>query len=218
MATKKTKAVPDAPAKAKSNELRITEEKGKSRERQLAELGLSATALNAITARTFVNGVTGEIDLTESVLVMREKASKVNSGDTSELEATLTAQAASLNVIFNGLARRAAVNMGEYLHATESYMRLALKAQAQCARTIEVLAAIKNPPVIFAKQANIANGPQQVNNGTPAHAGENQNEQTKLIEGQGYDTMDTRGAATAIGVNQELETVGAINRPDNARG
>ncbi|SPJ17881.1 hypothetical protein SBBP2_550002 [Burkholderiales bacterium] len=27
------------------------------------------------------------------------------------------------------------------------------------------MAAIKKPPVIFAKQANIINGPQQVNNG-----------------------------------------------------
>lgn len=29
-------------------------------------------------------------------------------------------------------------------------------------------AAIKNPPVVFAKQMNVANGPQQVNNGTAA--------------------------------------------------
>jgi hypothetical protein len=34
-------------------------------------------------------------------------------------------------------------------------MRLALKAQAQCTRTIETLAEIKNLPVVFAKQSNI---------------------------------------------------------------
>lgn len=215
MATKKTKPATDA---ATPNTLQIKQEQGKSKERQFAEIGLSPTALNTMTARTFSRGGMGEIDITEAVSVMRDKVGKVNTGDTSELEATLTAQAVSLDTIFNELARRAALNMGEYMQATETYMRLALKAQAQCARTIEVLAAIKNPPVIFAKQANIANGPQQVNNGTPAHAGENQNEQTKLIEGQGYGTMDTRGAATAIGVNKELETVGAINRPEIARG
>ena len=79
-------------------------------------------------------------------------------------ETTLTAQAATLDAIFNEMARRAALNMGEYLDATERYMRLALKAQGQCRATLETLAAIKNPPVIFAKQANIAHGPQQVNN------------------------------------------------------
>jgi hypothetical protein len=77
----------------------------------------------------------------------------------------LMAQAAALNAIFTELARRAAVNMGEYLQATETYLRLALKSQAQCRATLQTLAEIKNPhPVAFVKQANIANGPQQVNN------------------------------------------------------
>ena len=56
------------------------------------------------------------------------------------------------------------MNMDEYIEATERYMRLALKAQGQCRATLETLAAIKNPPVVFARQANFANGPQQVNN------------------------------------------------------
>jgi hypothetical protein len=47
----------------------------------------------------------------------------------------------------------------------EIYLRLALKAQNQCRMTLETLATIKNPPAVFAKQANIAHGPQQVNNG-----------------------------------------------------
>ena len=42
--------------------------------------------------------------------------------------------------------------------------RLALKAQAQCRATIETLTLIKNPTTVFASQANIAHGPQQVNN------------------------------------------------------
>lgn len=216
MATKKTKAVTDEPKKKSPNVLTIVKEKDKSQERQFAELGLSPTALNTMTARTFSQWGMGEIDITEAVSVMREKADKVKAGDIGELESTLAAQVVSLDAIFNEMARRSALNLGEFLQASESYMRLALKAQAQCARTIEVLAAIKNPPVIFAKQANIANGPQQVNNGAPqSRAEENQIEQTKLIEGQGYGTMDTRGAAATIGVDQELETVGAINRADN---
>jgi hypothetical protein len=50
-------------------------------------------------------------------------------------------------------------------------MRLALKAQRQCRATIETLVMAKNPaPVTFVKQANVAHGPQQVNNGPPAEA------------------------------------------------
>jgi hypothetical protein len=37
-------------------------------------------------------------------------------------------------------------------------MRFGLKAQAQCRATLETLAAIKNPPTVFARQANIADG------------------------------------------------------------
>ncbi len=59
------------------------------------------------------------------------------------------------------------MNAGEYLDATDRYMRLALKAQAQCRATLETLAKIKNPPTLFAQQANIAHGPQQVNNNPP---------------------------------------------------
>ena len=55
--------------------------------------------------------------------------------------------------------------------------KLALKAQSQCRATLETLAAIKNPPVIFVKQAN---GHQQVNNGVAAsHTAEKQNQQNE---------------------------------------
>ncbi|MBT2323137.1 hypothetical protein J7E62_12355 [Variovorax paradoxus] len=70
-----------------------------------------------------------------------------------------------MNALYTELARRASLNMGEYLAAT--YLRLAMKAQSQCRSTIEALAEMKNPPVVFARQANISNGPQQVSNGTP---------------------------------------------------
>ena len=46
---------------------------------------------------------------------------------------------------------------------------MALRAQNQCRMTLETIATIKNPSVVFAKQANIAAGHQQVNNG-PAQA------------------------------------------------
>lgn len=189
MAAKK-KTTP--PAKRDTNAIKITNDAGKSKERKLAEVKLSPITSNSVTATSFLKPGMGEVDLSEAIKVINEKVGKVNAGDLTELEATLTAQTVSLDAMFNELARRAAANMGEYMQATESYMRLALKAQAQCTRTIEVLAAMKNPPVVFAKQANISHGHQQVNNGNtpnnpraPAHTGKTVNQQNELLTESG---------------------------------
>ena len=88
------------------------------------------------------------------------------------------------------LARRA-TTMQELKH-WEAYLRMALKAQNQCRMTLETLATIKNPPAVFARQANIAHGPQQVNNamvpaGEPrAGAGKTEKPQNKLSATTGH--------------------------------
>ncbi|HUX64789.1 hypothetical protein [Sulfuricella sp.] len=214
---RKTAATKKTPAASKANTLMLRHEEGKSDERVMAELGLSAVAANASTSRIFSQGTFGELGLTETMAVMREKAVKVQSGDLSDVEATLTAQATTLDTIFNELARRAALNMGEHLPATEIYLRHAFKAQAQCRSTLEALAEIKNPrPVAFVKQANISHGPQQVNNGMQAGEsrthGNNPNQSNELSRGNHELLPDTRTQAVACGVNQEVETVGAIHR------
>ena len=168
MTTKKTPAA-TAKTAAKSNQLHITDTSGKSEERLRAELAGGGMAASAVILTTFSKGTFGELALTEALAVVREQAKATHAGDLSGAETLLTAQAMALDAIFCELARRSAVNMGEYLDASERYMRLALKAQGQCRATLETLAAIKNPPVVFAKQANINNGgQQQVNNGAMA--------------------------------------------------
>ena len=196
------------------NTLMMKDVEGKSRDRLLAEVGLSPVVSNAATMRLFAQGSFGELDWMESIGVVREKAESAKAGDLSEAEATLAAQATTLNAMFNELARRAAMNMGEYLGAAETYLRLSLKAQSQCRATLETLAEIKNPrPVAFVKQANIANGPQQVNNGTtPARAEQSANQANELLELDDGKRMDTRATGNAIANDSTLETVGAINR------
>jgi hypothetical protein len=148
-----------------SNKLTIVEDKEKTHQRQVAEIGLSCVASNMFTALKYAKGSFGELDITDSMNVMLDRIAKVNSGDLSEMEATLVAQATTLDAVFNELARRAAFNMGEHLTATETYLRLALKAQAQSRATIETLAEIKYPKsATFVKQQNNAYQ-QQVNNG-----------------------------------------------------
>lgn len=212
--TTKLKALP---AKSNIDELRIQGEEGKSEKRQIAEAGLSESILNSVTARKFNRVTIGETDLNETIHAMKEKIAKVNNGDLSTLEATLTAQTVSLNAIFNEMARRAAANMGEYMSATETYMRLALKAQSQCARTIEVISNMKNPPIVYAKQMNVANGNQQVNNAAntniPSHTGKTINLQSELLEvSNGSKKMDGRTAKTTITKDNAMATVDKVYR------
>ncbi len=179
---------PKAPQKKTSvnvsdkNTLKIKQDNEKSENRLFAEIGLSSSVLNTFTAITYAKGSMGEISITDAVAVMKDKVNQVNANDTKALEGTLTAQATALDAIFNELARRAIGS--DTMSKLEIYLRLGLKAQAQCARTIEVIATMKNPPVVFAKQANISNGNQQVNNGSvsngqaPAHTGEIINQKT----------------------------------------
>jgi hypothetical protein len=118
----------------------------------LAELGLSPVLANTQTTRVFAKATTGDLDVTEAFAVMGEKASAVQAGNLAGLEDTLTSQAVTLNAIFNEMARRSALNMGEYINAAEIYLRLGLKAQAQCRATIQTLSEMKNPqPVAFVK-------------------------------------------------------------------
>ena len=61
-----------------------------------------------------------------------------------------------------------------------------LSAQGQCRATLETLATIKNGPAGFAREANIAHGPQQVNNGVPlARAEHLESLASKLLEAHG---------------------------------
>lgn len=210
-----------SPAANSKNTLVTKGQDDKSRERLLAELGLSPIVANTNTTRVFAKATAGELDITEAFTVMGEKASVVRAGNLAGLEDTLTAQAVALDAIFNEMARRAAVNMGEYINATEIYLRLGLKAQAQCRATVQTLFEMKNPqPVTFVKQANVANGPQQVNNGVPAVGSPSRaeipaNQSNELLGLNHEQRLDTGTAGAAGGADSRLETVGTVKRPED---
>ena len=132
--------------KRKADCLQVMEQKEKSREQQVAEISLNPITLNTNTARVFSSGVFGELAITESIEVVRKMTDAVVQGSNlNELEELLTTQAVALNGIFNYLALRAHTNIGHYPETVEKYMKLALKAQAQCRSTIEAINEIKNP-------------------------------------------------------------------------
>ena len=220
MANSNPKSKP-LPPEGSTSVLKVVSTSDKPEAAQIARLAIDGITSNAITARTFAFAQFGELDVTECVASLRQCAERVNGGDLKYLESTLTAQAVNLDAIFNGLAKRAALNMGEHLDATERYMRLALKAQSQCRATLETLATIKTPPVVFARQANITSGPQQINNGMCqtadpcARAGKTETLKNELLEGQHHDSLDNRATISTVDPDTHMATVGALHRPTN---
>ncbi|WP_439535418.1 hypothetical protein [Methyloversatilis sp.] len=175
----------------------------------------AAAVVEAFGAPTY-----GELDMGALTDRLLDRIEQMKAGDMSEAEGMLLGQAHALQSIFVNLSRRTVKQ--EYLKQWETYMRMALKAQNQCRMTLETLSTLKNPPVVFAKQANINNGgQQQVNNGTGpierrnARARETETEQTELLEAPHGQRLDTRAPGTAGGADPHMEAVGTIDRPAN---
>jgi hypothetical protein len=190
-----------------------------------------AALVPSINAASVIEAYQGNImgkdcDLAEMVECLRETIKEVKGGDLTRLEAMLVSQATALQTMFTSLARRAANQ--QQLRQFETFMALALKAQAQSRATVSALVDLKYPrQATFVKQANIAHGPQQVNNGAAppyatsthatAHAGETKPAQTELLERQHGERMDTGKTGTAGGADPHMEAVEAVHRPQNTR-
>ena len=192
---------------------------GLSQDALLAEVAMSAAVTGTAVVAEFSKSIVGKVDLTQTFSVLSAKVAAVHRGDLREAEAILTAQALALNAIFAQMAVYSGLNIEHSLDVADRLMRLALKAQGQCRATVETLAAIKNPPAaVFARQANIAHGPQQVNNGIPAGptrapAGNPHLEQNELLEPRDGERLDTGTAGAAGASGEAMATVGARDRP-----
>lgn len=149
------------------------------------------------------------IDVPTLVQTLKDQGAAANRNDLSQAEAMLMNQATALQTLFARMAERA--TGADYMPNLETFMRIALKAQSQCRATLETLATIKNPPIVYAKQANVTTGPQQVNNGI-MRTGENQFQSNKLLERQDGNYLDTPAQTAPARIDPDLATVGAVNR------
>ena len=131
--------------------------------------------LNAIVIDSFKGNLFGERVELGGILESLQQSSEQLQSDTPLhlTENILISQAQSLNVMFCDLAIKA--NNQKHIDNMDKFLKLALKAQSQCRATLETLANIKNPPIVFAKHANIAHH-QQINNQQVNHTA--QSEQT----------------------------------------
>lgn len=209
--------------------LEIHLEPGETVHQKAARIAVGGVASNAYL--TMVFGVSSNMVTADEFgaihTELKKAVERTKSGGTEQADEMLTAQAVALNQVFMEMGRRAALNMNQYPGATDTYLRLALKAQSQCRQTLESLAEIRNPRhVAFVKQANIAGGHQQVNNGV-APAGfepegpreETSVTQNKVLEASANNVtrLDTRKASQAGGGNPKVEALGAVNRPADRR-
>ena len=174
-------------------------------------------AWRVIAAAEKTSGLGQLIDTPGMLAALRAQGAAVNAGDMNRVEAMLMGQATALQTLFARLIERGVAQ--DLLPQYEAHMRLALKAQAQCRATLEALANVRNGPVIYARQANVAAGaPMQVNNGLAERVGARQNEipPSQVLEPPPHDRMDARTQSDAGEGDPALEALGAEHRAKNA--
>ncbi|QQX86244.1 hypothetical protein JJQ59_15160 [Cupriavidus necator] len=188
-------------------------------EKHRARVAARSRLRAAATGYAYAEPLFGNLDIATYAGELDQQAAKIAAGDMTGVESMLIHQANTLDMMFNRLAYKA--THSEYLNEMEAHLRHALRAQAQCRATLETLAEIKNPrPVAFVKQANIAAGPQQVNNSVPPsrareNAGNQPNELLEVKDGERLDSGTTRAAGRG---DPPLETVAEVYRPRHAKG
>lgn len=154
----------------------------------------------------------------------RQSAALLTDGDRiHQAEAMLLNQAAALQAMFIDLASRAKLqNNREWI---QTMTGLALRAQTNCTQTLKALGELRSPrQAVFARQANIAHGHQQVNNNSQqAVSSENTRTgtqdgaiaQNQLLEQDHGKWLDTGVASTSGRIDSHMEAVGDVHRADN---
>ena len=157
-------------------------------------------------AASTIRGLNDIHDVNALTKILSQQTADVVGGNMTRPEAMLLSQAHTLDALFNSLVMK---GFGQtHMQHYEAFMRLAFKAQSQCRSTLQTLSDIKNPSVVYAKQANITNGNQQINNGVPApRTQETIKYKNELLEHTHGERLDTREKSTSSCINSELAAV-----------
>lgn len=214
---RKTSIKTDPPPSKDPQALTLDGKKGDTIQQVKAKAATKASINAGLVINAFQGNIMGkDVDICELIDDVRAKFTEVNGGDMSNMENMLVGQATALQTMFTSLSQRAVAqeNMKHY----QTFMVLALRAQAQSRATISALVDLKYPKqaATFVKQANISNGHQQVNNGVnpeqyaQAHASAEDFQSTpnKLLEADHGQRLDIGAAQAASRVNQAVGTVG----------
>ena len=194
----------------KPRKLVLSQKPNQSKDEAIAEKLLKPSSLSSALIESFKGNVQGEsIDFVLALGILEKEVLKVQGGDLTKIEEMLLSQAVALEMMFTSLARTAKAQ--EQLLQYETHMRFALKAQNQSRATLQALIQLKQPSqTTFVKQANIAQGHQQVNN----LAEKNITPQNELLK-DSYAELDAGTTPTPKGIDTTLEALGKINRRKN---
>ena len=175
-------------------------------------------SINAVVVQKYLPGVNDGGDMMTLAEVTREQVKAIAGGDLSMLEGMLLSQATALQAMFFDLAIRA--KMQDRFDGIQTMTTLALKCAAQSRQAIVALAELRMPKsVMFAKQANVSGGHQQINNGvaalaSPARAEELQDRPNELSGADHELLEDTRTSGAAGGADSHLAAVGTSHRAE----
>jgi hypothetical protein len=191
----------------KPRKLVLSQKPNQSKDEAIAEKLLKPSSLSSALIESFKGNVQGEsIDFVLALGILEKEVLKVQGGDLTKIEEMLLSQAVALEMMFTSLARTAKAQ--EQLLQYETHMRFALKAQNQSRATLQALIQLKQPSqTTFVRQANIAQGHQQVNN----LAEKNITAQNELLKDD-YAKLDSGGATTAKRIDTTLEALETIHR------
>lgn len=196
--------------KTKSQVLELRLREGQTEEQALTEFNSKSAFLSTATKESFHISFGQDFNFQSNMQVLEKTIQEIQSGDLSKIEEMFISQAVALEAMFASLARRAKAQ--DKLLQYETHMRLALKAQNQSRATLQALVQLKQPTnTTFVKQANIAQGHQQVNN----LAEKNITPQNELLK-DSYEELDTGTTTTPAGINSNMEAVGKVNRGKNS--
>jgi hypothetical protein len=183
------------------------------RERAFTSKSLRPSAASAITIRTVLAEQFGHIpDLTLDSLAneLAAQCTAVANGHMDRPEAMLMSQAQTLDAVFQHLTQKAYNKINE-IEAAERLLRLAFKAQGQCRATLETLGYLKNPPAVYAQQANLATGAQQVINQHVSSVREMESGKNELLEGKDGERVEYGSASSAGRCDSKVAPLAQLN-------
>lgn len=196
--------------------LRLQQQTKDETEGEILGRSVIDSAISAsVSIQAFGSHLPGVGDINSTVEEVRRITAAVNSGDLSDLEGMLVAQAIALQTISANFMNRAQMQTAQ--RNLEAFFGMALKAQAQSRATLQALVDLKYPrQVVFAKNVgNLNNGHQQINTGPVTHEGKAGPAQNKQLEAGNGEWLDTGAARASVGAHPHLAAVGEVHRPAN---
>lgn len=163
---KPTRRAKAATSTKRNDALKVPKKEDETEALAMARAIIEPDFRHAMTISQVLKAVLGEGEhapgLSDFADAAKDIASAAEKGDLAFASRMLATQAVTLDTIFVEMARRMAINMREYLGATETFGRIAMKAQAQSRATLEALAKLHQPREQTVRHVHVNEGGRAV--------------------------------------------------------